>query len=255
MRTIALTSLLVLVTVLNSARPEDPPTRLLVPAYFYPARDGLKAWEALLGSADKAPIVAIVNPASGPGRRVNADYSSLLKKARDSKATLIGYVTLSYGKRPIADVKAEVDRWVEYYPSIKGIFFDEQASQADGVKFAHEAFAHARAKIAKAIVIANPGTTCDEAYANEKDGATVCLFEGPGGFGKYRLPKWAEKASPDRIAALAYKVGTVDAMKEAISEAKSKRAGYVYVTDADGKNPWNRLPTYWAEEVSAIQAR
>lgn len=252
MRKIAI-AVLAFVSCTSMARSEEPSTRLLVPAYFYPSRDGLKAWETLLASADKTPIVAIANPASGPGKRANADYTALFRKASESKATLIGYVTLSYGKRPLTDVKAEVDRWVEFYPSIKGIFFDEQASQADGVKFASEAFAHARAKIAKATVVSNPGTTCVEAYSNEKDGATVCLFEGPGGFGKYRVPAWAEKAKPERIAALAYKVATVDAMKEAIRDAKSKRAGYVYVTDAEMPNPWKRLPTYWAEEVAAVR--
>jgi hypothetical protein len=255
MRKLSIALLVTLAPFTSTARAEEAPTRLLVPAYFYPSRDGLKAWETLLASSEKAPIVAIVNPASGPGKRVNENYTALVQKASKSKAALIGYVTLSYGKRPLADVKAEVDRWVEFYPSIQGIFFDEQTSQADGAKFALEAFAHVRSKIAKAAVISNPGTTCAEEYANDKNGATVCLFEGPGGFAKYRLPAWAEKANPDRIAALTYKVATVDAMKEAIREAKSKRAGYVYVTDADGRNPWNRLPTYWADEVAAIQSR
>ena len=108
----------------------DPPPkmRLLVPAYFYPAGKGDKEWERLLAAPQEAGVVAIVNPASGPGRRVDANYTNVLKQAKKSKVTLIGYVSTSYGKRKTEEVKADVDQWVRFYPGIQGIFFDEQAS-------------------------------------------------------------------------------------------------------------------------------
>lgn len=98
----------------------QPPVRILVPAYFYPSRDGLTAWKELLSSASAAPVVAIVNPASGPGRRVDPNYEEVFRLAKSSKATLIGYVTLSYAKRPAAEVKAEIDTWVKFYPRHSG---------------------------------------------------------------------------------------------------------------------------------------
>ena len=108
----------------------DPPPkmRLLVPAYFYPAGKGDKEWERLLAAPQEAGVVAIVNPASGPGRRVDANYTNVLKQTKKSKVTLIGYVSTSYGKRKTEEVKADVDQWVRFYPGIQGIFFDEQAS-------------------------------------------------------------------------------------------------------------------------------
>ena len=66
---------------------EMPKVRLLVPAYFYPAGKGLKDWERLIASAEKLPIVAIVNPASGPGKRVDGSYSELFRKAKGRRSS------------------------------------------------------------------------------------------------------------------------------------------------------------------------
>ena len=33
-----------------------------------------------------------------------------------------------------------------------------------------------------------------------------------------------------------------------------KRAGCIYITDDTGANPWDRLPSYWEEEVAAVAA-
>ena len=55
MNSLATASLLAL--VLTSAPAESKPTRqltLLVPAYFYPAEQGLKEWNRLIAAADKA---------------------------------------------------------------------------------------------------------------------------------------------------------------------------------------------------------
>ena len=64
----------------------DPPEkmRLLVPAYFYPAGKGAKEWERVLEKREEAGVVAVVNPASGPGRQVDAN-SPKTSSARNSR--------------------------------------------------------------------------------------------------------------------------------------------------------------------------
>src|SRR5262245_7673217 len=105
--------------------------QLLVPAYFYPAGDGLKEWDQLIDAASRVPIVAIANPASGPGEKTDENYTRVLRRAADAGITIIGHVSTSYGKRPRPEVEADIDRWLEFYPGIKGFLFDEQASGAD----------------------------------------------------------------------------------------------------------------------------
>jgi hypothetical protein len=239
--------------------PADEPSpshlvRLLVPAYFYPSGEGLKAWQQLIDSASRTPIVAVVNPDSGPGKRVDENYTRLFQLAKGSKLTLLGYVTLSYGKRPLSAVRADVDSWLYFYPDIGGIFFDEQPSQPELSAFALDSFAYARAKIDRPLLVTNPGTTCAHAYLAPRDSPVACLFEHETGFDQYTLPDWAAGLNPDRFAVLLYRVKTAAEMQRALREAVRKRTGYVYVTDAAADPiPWNRLPSYWEEELRAVE--
>ena len=182
-------------TAADPAKDKDAPRlRLLVPAYFYPAGDGAKDWDRLFAASDDVPIVAIVNPASGPGKKADANYVKLFAKAkRSEKVTLIGYVSTSYGKRPPAEVRADVDRWVQLYPGIRGIFFDEQASGADRVEYYAALYKYVRARPGLKLVVANPGTTCVEKYLSEPAADAACLFEGPKPIESVAFPKWAAK--------------------------------------------------------------
>lgn len=244
---------------LAAGTPDDPTgnardaagARLLVPAYFDPNVDGRPAWDRLLASAARVEIIAIVNPASGPGRRVDPAYEALLERAAGSKLIPIGYVTTSYARRPLEEVKAEVDRWLAFYPGLQGIFFDEQASGAEHVDYQAELYAYVRERRGLQLVVTNPGTVCDEAYLARPAADVVCLFEGPREPESLRLPAWIRKYGPARIAALPYRVADAEAMRACVREAAERGIGTLYVTDAGGRNPWDRLPTYWDEEVAA----
>jgi hypothetical protein len=198
-------------------------------------------------------VVAIVNPDSGPGKRFDDSYTALFRLAKDTKIILIGYVTLSYGKRPISAVKADVDSWLHFYPEIRGVFYDEQPSGPEGVGFATECFAYARARIENAVLVANPGTRCEAAYVLAKDSPVVCLFESDQGFERYERPDWADRLPAERFAVLLYGVPTPEAMWQTLRAAIRKRAGFLYITDAGGPMPWSRLPSYWDEEIAALR--
>jgi hypothetical protein len=231
---------------------EKTKLRLLVPAYFYPAGQGLKEWQKMMDAAADVPVVAIVNPASGPGQKIDDNYRDVVAKARKAKVTLIGYVSTSYGKRSLDEVKTDIDRWVEFYPQVQGFFFDEQPSGKEHVDHYAALAEHARKKIDKALLIANPGTVCAEEYLTRATADVFCVFENLKGFDDFKLPAWAEKVSPERFAALPYNVAKAEQMREHV-KASAKRFGHLYVTDDSGNNPWDRLPGYWTEEVEAVK--
>lgn len=238
----------------GSAAP--PACGLLVPAYFYPEGNGLAHWDTLIQDAAREPkleIVAIVNPASGPGRRVDANYTRVVERCRKAGVKLVGYVSTDYGKRPAEAVKADVDRWHEFYPQVQGIFFDEQASGADKIDWYADVAAHARKTIPKAYLVSNPGTHCDAGYAAKLTADTYVLFEEQKGFERYRAPAWAASHPPSRAAILVHSLPEAAAMKQQLEKAIRDRAGYLYLTDDLLPNPWDRLPTYWAEEVAALR--
>lgn len=241
----------------DPGQPEtSPQVRLLIPAYFYPGGDGLVVWQKLLETAKSVEpglLIAIVNPASGPGTVVDPNYVEVMRQARAAQITLIGYVTLSYAKRPAAEVRAEVDRWLQLYPSLQGIFFDEQPSGAASLAMVQDCLAHARRKLPKGIFVTNPGTVCAAEYLQGPRPPTVCLFEHHEGFERYSLPDWGKNVSPANLAVLLYQVPDADTMKQKLRRAIGLRTGVVYVTDRTGVNPWDGLPQYWAEEVRFIR--
>ncbi len=247
---------LVLCGAAPGARAEEPTLSLLVPAYIWPAGEQLKDWNRLIAAADRVPIVAIVNKDSGPGKQVDKNLLAVLERAaRRSKLTMVGYVPLKYARRTVADVKADVDGWLSLYPGVlSGIMFDEQPSGPEGVGYVAECAAYVRSRIKNARIVSNPGAMCAPEYLTIAGAPTICLFENKTGIDAYRPPPWRTKFRPGQMAVVLYDVPTASAMKRALREMVRKRTGCVYITDDSGANPWDRLPSYWEEEVAAVAA-
>lgn len=224
----------------------------LVPAYFYPAGNGLKDWNRLMDAAKSISLIAIANPNSGPGAAPDQNYSDVLAQAKGAGIQIIGYVSTNYGKRSAAEIKADVDRWVSYYPEATGIFFDEQSSGDNEIVFYSELFAYARSKFNNALVVGNPGGIPSERYFSEARADIECIFESDKGFNSFTPPSWAGNYSPDRFCVLLLRISNSDFMKK-VRKAVKLGMGNIYVTDDKLSNPWDRLPSYWEQEVETLK--
>jgi hypothetical protein len=233
---------------------EEQEVRILVPAYFYPGGSGRAEWDRMTAAASRAPIVAIANPGTGPGTRVDANYREVIDRGIAAGLTLIGYVNTDYARRERAEVEADVREWVRLYPRIQGIFFDLQPSAPEHVGYYKALAAFVRTQVSRALVITNPGTDSAEEYAAEGAADVICVFENFQGFGDFRSARWMQKYPPNRFAALPYRVPNATQMRETVDHAVANQIGYLYVTDAEGENPWARLPTYWEDEVEVVRA-
>ena len=249
---------LILVLTLSShprptlAAPPPASVKLLVPAYFYPAGEGLRTWRKLIGAAGKVPVIAIANPASGPGTEINPDYAKVIQQAQTARIKVIGYVSTNYTKRKSADIKHDIDLWLKFYPTIQGIFFDEQSSEAAQSDFYLDLANDARQKIPQAFVVTNPGTICAEEYFSKNVADTICVVENGEGLEKYTPPEWAKKYPAERFYGLAFQVPTAAGLRTSLRAAVQKHLGYVYVTDDKLPNPWDTLPVYWEAEIQAV---
>jgi hypothetical protein len=230
-----------------------PRLRLLVPAYFYPAGDGLAEWNRLIESSAPAATVVIANPASGPGEKADPNYVKILERARAKGVVVLGYVTTKYADRQLHEVKADVDRWVRFYPGTQGIFLDEQASGADKVLYYAALHDYVRNDRGLSLVVGNPGTVCAEEYFARPAVDIACLVETAKDLSAYHRPPWADRYPPSHFAALASKIESAERMKQAVQEIVANKIGYCYVTDGQGANPWDRLPRYWEVEVAAVR--
>lgn len=227
--------------------------RLWVPAYYYPFGPGLREWNRLIASAKSVPIVAIVNPASGPGDHVDTNFAAILPRARRAGLTLVGYIGTQYTRKPLDQVKAEVDTFVRFYPAISGFHFDEQSSDPRGVDYYAELYRYARERIPGALVLTNPGTACAPVYATRPAADVICLFERERGFDEFQPPAWATRFPGSRFCIQAHDVATEAQMKHSVRRAAGLKVGYIFITDDVAPNPYDRLPSYWDAEVEAVR--
>ena len=247
---LAITALLVLLPLRVEA---SEPLEVLVPAYFYPKPGG--EWETLNAAARQIPLTAIMNAHNGPGTKPNPEYTNVVSRLRAGGGKVIGYVYSSYAKRPLKDIKADIDHYASFYV-IDGIFVDEMTSDNDAghLQYYKQIYQHIKSRHANWRVIGNPGTTSAEAYLTQQTVDVLIVFENDAKI--YPAEKPAAWNGPQYRRQLAHLVHTdkgVAAMKEHLKLAVSRNAGMVFITDAKMPNPWDRLPTYWPEEVQAIK--
>lgn len=229
-------------------------TGLLVPMYVYPANVHTnEVYNRLIDVKrryETVPIWIIVNPASGPGNEVDANYTKAIDRLQGAGCVVLGYVTTSYGKRTTAEVNADVDRWRKIYPRTHGMFFDEMIYEDNETAAQHQAklnrYAHEQGYWP---TVANPGTdtpgryfaidAADVIVIHEADAwPTEAKLKGDyfGGYSDY---------PPFTRAVLAYSQPKLDAASLAMVR---RYARWVYVTedeyrvnDPKADNPWDKL--------------
>jgi hypothetical protein len=227
--------------------------QLLIPAYFYPTGEGLKSWKQLIDDAAKVPVVAVANPANGPGEHSNPDYLVITQAASDAGVRVIGYIATSYGKRPLSEVRNEIDRWIDFYPQISGFFLDQQSSAAQDLPYYAKLRDHARQRVKGALIITNPGAMCDREYFVQGVADVICVVAGFQAFSRFAPPELLGQFSATRFAALVYDVPDAAAMQKVVKEARQRRIGHLFVGDSpQGANPYEKLPAYWDRLVEEV---
>lgn len=229
---------------------------LLVPAYFYPSWDNAQAnfWDELIATAPRVPLVAILNPASGPGARRIPDYVRAADSLRAAGGRVIGYVHTSYAQRPLQEVLAEVDTYYQRY-AMDGIFFDETTGDT---ALAHLAYyracgEHVQKRAPGALVVLNPGTDADQAYL--QSASCLLLFENDQASASllgWQPPAWVSPGQAGQVAVLAYHLTDEAAMAAVLERALGVGAGWIYLTDDTLPNPWDTLPAFWEAQVQAL---
>lgn len=230
---------------------------VLIPSYFYPGGSTSTLWPQLNTAASSVGMTAILNPASGPGAALDANYRNAVNSLRASGGRVIGYVSTSYGARPIADVKADIAKYRSLY-SLDGIFLDEMTNTNDAASLAYyrDLYGYIKTLDSNYRVVGNPGTSTQPAYlASPASADTLVTFESNTGYSGSTPSGWTSAYATRRFSNLPYNVATSATMTTYVNAAATKRAGHIYVTDdgPDG-NPWDRLPSYWAAELNAIRA-
>jgi hypothetical protein len=243
--------------VASEAGDAGPAQAIAIPMYMDPGASPAD-WSQ---ETSAAPTVALLvaNPNSGPGTAEQTEYTQAIGTAHTALQSVVGYVHTSYGARAIAQVEADVDAWYSFYPSIDGIFYDEVSSDATTIPGYYEPiFGYVKAKPAgPRNVVINPGTIVDQTFMQVAD--IVVTFEDTYAHytdGSYPPnPAWMAGYPRWRFWHLVLSATTASDMQNAVTIARGRNVGYVYVTDQPPATAYSQLVTgYWHAELSAVQA-
>jgi Spherulation-specific family 4 len=246
--------------ILNQATSHNPKLQILLPLYIYPNwyDQNKYAWKQVIAAAKQVPIVAIINPNSGPNNAPpNADYQQGIKDLHQAGVKILGYVPSNYANRDLQAVKADIDLYTKYF-QVDGIFIDEAASSINKSKYYQQIYQYIKSTSAKYNVVINPGVNLDASYGDQKVADTIVTFENYHKHWRNYQPIGLNKqCSPQNFAALVHTTADRKLMKSTLDRAIKNRFGYIYITDdstnTPNKNPWDTLPAYWQAEVNYIQ--
>ncbi len=243
------------------------PTGLLVPMYIYPADIHTNASYNRVIEVKRShptiPFVVILNPASGPGPSVDANYTKAIDRLQGAGCVTIGYVSTRYGQQSVDQVKKELETWIRFYPRVQGVFFDEMIYEDNDRGSRYQATLNAFAKF-KGLwpTVANPGAPTPERYFANSAADVIVIHEANqwpdeksihgdyfGGYADY--PTFSR-------AALMYGIDKLDQAKLSMVQ---KYVRWIYVThdpytpnDPKAPNPWDELSVHLEELCKAIEA-
>ncbi|MCO5579960.1 hypothetical protein L7F22_033827 [Adiantum nelumboides] len=264
MKMASLISLLLLAAASCRLAASDDLVNLMVPAYFKPS-DNPSAWTALNSAASALPnrMVAIANVDNGPGTAPQPSYTAVISSLQSASGRVVGYVSTVRANRSLDAVKADVDSWFTFYPTINGIFVDEVTNRADDGKQAYylAIYNYVKSKSSSSLVVNNPGTSTDSTYLfynGSRVADVICIFENTGGnASQWSQESWTAAYPRSNFYALAYNTANVNVSNsfdygDVIDRAYQQNVGWVYVTDDNLPNPWDTLATYFSDEVTYI---
>ena len=237
----------------------------IIPAYKYPtgAWETDTYWDTVhkLGGG-KIPYT-IINPASGAGEKVDPNYSKLVDDNIAAGIKNIGYIRTIYQTRPIEDVKAEVDKYLEFYgkDKVHGFFFDEVSSQSNAATaYMAELYKYVKSKGLEKTVIANPGTHITDDIAPYADIFVTTEVGANQYISGYEQPKSAFENDPKNASRIYHMIHDVppEQYDRVLQLSRERNAGWVFITsdkqedplpsnqwkehpEQDG-NPYNHLP-------------
>jgi hypothetical protein len=197
-------------------------------------------WALLAKHAAWVHLV-ILNLANGPGTALDASHLLAVNRLRAAGVPVAGYVDTNYGQRPTGEALADLGRFLDWY-GVSGVCFDRVAVGADQVGHYADLARRARDMGAHGVMF-NHGAQPLEAYAEHAD--LLGTFEGPWrAYLEAAVPRWTRSLPAEKFYHVVHSVPEKD-FADAYFLAERRGAGFVYITDHGGANPYERLPADW----------
>jgi len=220
--------------------------KLVVPAYF----TVMSEWGPAETSTPEPSTMILGVTSTGPGSAPDATLAAYVTRAQARGITILGYVATNYEQRPTAAVEADIRDYKAWY-GVTDIFLDQVTRTLAQISYYQTLSNYIRETNPGARVWLNPGVYPNQLYMSLGD--VVMVYEGT--FAKYagvRPPAWTQQYAASRFAQVVFATPGAQ-LARALQLADTRHAGYVYVTDGTGSNPYGSLPSYWAREDSDLR--
>jgi hypothetical protein len=238
---------------------------VIVPSYFYPGTGGPggvgDGWAAMTAAAAQIPVIAVLNPNSGPGGSADANYAAAMTGLEAAGGKTVAYVFTNFGNTPIATVESQVSTYISQYGNlIDGFYLDGMYDAPSTLSYYQSLDSYIKGLKPSYTVVGNPGQPYLNGVAPADYLSTADIFdvfEGPesgssSSFANYPFGQtWYQGYAAGRFDNTIFNAPGSD-MAGDVGRAAGLGAGYVYVTDQTLPNPYAQLPSYWDQEVAAI---
>lgn len=218
---------------------------IVVPLYIYPGPQWKKLADTKRGHPS-VPMIAVINPYNGPGNTRDSNYVAGVEVLRSAGIRILGYVSTNYGSRTKESVIADMETYSKWY-HVDGMMFDEMSNK-EGYEGYYLCLAEYARRIGSTTTIGNPGTGVPSSYFGSMN--VLCIYENQGlpeiSILKSRCNAGREKSE---FAMISYRV---DRCEPIYLSKLADYVNWVYITDADLPNPYNRLPSYLNSEVLGV---
>jgi hypothetical protein len=170
---------------------------------------------------------------------------------------VLGYVATGYGTKSSATVQNEIASWYSWYPSIDGIFLDEQAN-TPGVEPLYQGYYNfVKGEKSTALIVGNPGTSTLESYLvynGNRVTDVLCIFEDSTPFGSWTPPSWCSRYGKENFYTLQIACAP-SSWQSATDHAAAQNIGWIYSTDRTlSSNPWGGISSYFPSQCSYINS-
>lgn len=220
---------------------------IVIPLYTYPT-DG--TWTQVMQAKQaypNVPFIAIINPNSGPGSSQDPNFVQGINNLRAAGITVLGYVATGYAVSSyssISNLESQVTAYHNWY-AVNGVLFDEMSNTPGYENYYStlDSFVHS---LGMSLTMGNPGTSVPSSYIGTLD--ALCIYESSG------LPSLSFITYPGYSSSNFAVVALGVPMSTTFLTGASPLVSWFYLTDANGSNPYDVLPSYFTSEIAALSA-
>src|SRR3989441_6637493 len=216
--------------------------------YINPGPNGIN-WQPLIAAKQahpRVPIIAMINPNSGPGTSYDSNFNTGINNMRASGIIVLGYIGTKYCAMSIATAEGQIDTYHSFY-KLDGFLFDEIKNTSGCESYYSTLTNYAKSTYGDTLIIGNPGTSTIQSYVGTVD--NIIIYESQGLPSISTLQSRTFGLAKSGFCFDAYGVAALDPTYAAQA---SQYVGCMQITDDSGSNPYDTLPSYLSSEIAAL---